>query len=130
MRERLRVLNASLVGKGLPELSIGIGLHTGELLIGAIGAKRRLDYTVIGDTVNVASRIEGMTRSYPVEILLSDSTREALSGEAALHRIATVQVKNRDEPLTLWSPDPPREGVAAAAEAPVIISNVDVVGTL
>ena len=121
MRERLRALNASLVEKGLPELSIGIGLHTGELLIGAIGAKRRLDYTVIGDTVNVASRIEGMTRSYPVEILLSDSTREALAGEAALHRIATVQVKNRDEPLTLWSPDPAREAAAAVARADVVV---------
>ena len=74
MRNRLNKLNVGLKDRGLPELSIGIGLHTGELLIGAIGSTRRLDYTVIGDTVNVASRIEGMTRSYPVEILMSDST--------------------------------------------------------
>ena len=70
---------------------------------------RRLDYTVIEDTVNVASGIEGMTRSYPVEILLSDATRDAIAGAVDLHEIATVQVKNRIEPLTLWSPDPPRE---------------------
>lgn len=109
MRDRLRPLNVKLRHKGLPELSIGIGLHTGELLIGAIGSTRRLDYTVIGDTVNVASRIEGMTRSYPVEILLSDATREAIAGAVSLHWIADVQVRNRAEPLTLWSPDPPRQ---------------------
>jgi adenylate cyclase len=109
MRARLNRLNVDLKEKGLPELSIGIGLHTGELLIGAIGSTRRLDYTVIGDTVNVASRIEGMTRSYPVEILVSDATRAAINTGVPLYKIATVQVKNRVEPLTLWSPDPPRE---------------------
>ncbi|MBT4863969.1 MAG: adenylate/guanylate cyclase domain-containing protein [Planctomycetaceae bacterium] len=107
MRERLHALNHKLEQQGLPALSIGIGLHTGELLIGAIGSTRRLDYTVIGDTVNVASRIEGMTRSYPVEILLSDSTRAAIADDVTLHEIATVTVKNRDEPITIWSPDPP-----------------------
>jgi adenylate cyclase len=116
MRDRLHRLNVKLIQRGLPELSIGIGLHTGELLIGSIGSSRRLDYTVIGDTVNVASRIEGMTRSYPVEILLSDATREAIAGAAILHRIATVQVKNRVEPLTLWSPDPPRDDSEGRAQ--------------
>jgi adenylate cyclase len=109
MRDRLTILNVNLKQKQLPELSVGIGLHTGDLLIGAIGSTRRLDYTVIGDTVNVASRIEGMTRNYPVEILLSGATREAVAGAVDLYEIATVEVKNRVEPLTLWSPDPPRE---------------------
>jgi class 3 adenylate cyclase len=108
MRDRLIQLNAQLRQQGLPEVSIGIGLHTGELLFGAIGSTRRLDYTVVGDTVNVASRIEGMTRSYPVEILLSDATRAAVGDAMPLYSIATVQVKNRTEPLRLWSPDPPR----------------------
>ncbi len=107
MQQRLAALNRRLQQDGLPTLSIGIGLHTGELLIGAIGSKRRLDYTVIGDTVNVASRIEGMTRRFPVEILLSDSTRAAIGDDVTLFQIATVNVKNREEPITLWSPDPP-----------------------
>jgi class 3 adenylate cyclase len=63
---------------------------------------------VIGDTINVAWRIEGMARSYPVGILLSDATREAIAGAAILYQIATVQGKNRIEPLTLWAPEPLR----------------------
>ncbi len=107
MQARLIQLNKSLVERGLPELSIGIGLHTGELLIGAIGSKQQLDYTVIGDTVNTASRIEGLTRNFPVEILVSESTKDAIGEFCTLYRIAEVSVKNRDQPLTVWSPDPP-----------------------
>ncbi len=109
MRDRLLQLHAALAAQGLPQLSIGIGLHTGELFIGAIGSSRRLDYTVMGDTVNVASRIEGLTRSYPVEILLSEATRNAVDGAVPLYEIAMVQVKGRNTQLQLWSPDPPRD---------------------
>ena len=112
MRQRLEALNQDLARNDLPQLSIGIGLHTGELLIGAIGSTKRLDYTVIGDTVNVASRIEGMTRKYPVEILLSGATLAELPPDRGFYEIATVKVKNREEPLVLWSPDPPREQTA------------------
>jgi len=117
MRDRIKKLNISLKQKGLPELSVGIGLHTGELLIGAIGSTRRLDYTVIGDTVNVASRIEGLTRSYPVEILVSDSSRNAIGDAVKLYPIATVQVKNRVEPLAVWSPDLPGEIIGETTAA-------------
>src|SRR6185369_8241697 len=117
MRDRVKEMNKGLKQKGLPELSVGIGLHTGELLIGAIGSTRRLDYTVIGDTVNVASRIEGLTRSYPVEILVSDSSRNAIGDAIKLYPIATVQVKNRVEPLAVWSPDLPSEIVGESSAA-------------
>jgi adenylate cyclase len=112
MSQRLIRLNDGLQAVGLPMLSIGIGLHTGELLVGSIGSVRRLDYTVIGDTVNLASRIEGLTRSYPVEILLSDETRQAVSQSIPLHEIATVTVKNRAQPVRLWSPAPPNAATA------------------
>jgi class 3 adenylate cyclase len=117
MRDRVKEMNKGLKQRGLPELSVGIGLHTGELLIGAIGSTRRLDYTVIGDTVNVASRIEGLTRSYPVEILVSDSSRNAIGDAIMLYPIATVQVKNRVEPLAIWSPDLPSEIIGESSAA-------------
>lgn len=105
IKERMEHLNARLTAQGLPTLSCGVGLHTGELVRGSIGSSRRLDFTVVGDTVNLASRLEAMTRQYPVFILLSESTRAALGDTVPLHAVATVQVKNRVEPVNLWTPD-------------------------
>jgi adenylate cyclase len=82
MRDRMVLLNETLEQRGLPTLSVGIGIHTGEVLIGTIGSRMRLDYTVIGDTVNTASRIEGLTRRYNVDILLSQETRRCLTSGA------------------------------------------------
>ena len=105
MKERLVDLNVELEKRGLPKISCGIGLHTGELVRGSIGSTRRLDYTVIGDTVNLASRLEGLTRQHPVMILLSEATRADLGDKVLLQHVATVQVRNRNSPVTLWTPD-------------------------
>lgn len=105
MQKRFKDLNTRLAQAGLPAIAVGVGLHTGELVAGAIGPPYRPEYTVIGDTVNVASRLEGMTRHYPVEILLSDATKEALQNTFPLQEVATVQVKGRETPVTLWSPE-------------------------
>lgn len=105
MRQRLMALNHRLEAQGLPTLNCGIGLHTGDLVAGTIGSTQRLEYTVIGDTVNVASRLESLTRQYPFPILLSETTRLALSAPAALRSVATATVKGRKEPIALWTPD-------------------------
>jgi class 3 adenylate cyclase len=105
MQQRLIRLNDQFLGDGLPQLGIGIGLHTGELLAGTIGSLQRLEYTVIGDTVNVASRVESMTRNYPVQILLSEETRVAAGNSIPLYEIDSVTLKNRTKPVRLWSPD-------------------------
>ncbi len=104
MKMRLAKLNESLAQQNLPQLGLGVGVHTGELVVGAIGAPQRLDYTVIGDSVNVASRIEGLTRKYDVDILISDATQALLSDDLPTKEIGTTTVKNRTKPVTLWTP--------------------------
>jgi adenylate cyclase len=104
MQKRLKKVNQTLSGENKPSLSIGVGIHTGEVIAGAIGSSRRMDYTVIGDTVNVASRIESLTREYPVDILLSSQTRDLAEGAIALEEVATTQVKGRQQKVTLFTP--------------------------
>lgn len=104
MRQRLTALNERFAQANLPALNCGIGLHTGDLVAGTIGSTQRLEYTVIGDTVNVASRLESLTRQYPFPILLSDTTRLALGENVALRSVATTTVKGRKEPIALWTP--------------------------
>jgi len=104
MQQRLNKVNSTLTAQGNPEVSIGVGIHTGEVIAGAIGSSRRLEYTVIGDTVNVASRIESMTRQYPESILLSSSTQKLIQDSIKLKEVATTQLKGRQQPVTLFTP--------------------------
>jgi len=81
MRARLATLNASWREAGLEPLDNGIGLHAGEVLMGAIGSRRRKNFTVIGDVVNTAARVEGLTRQLPEPILLTGAVWQHLSDE-------------------------------------------------
>jgi adenylate cyclase len=110
MQARLVGLNAQLRTRNLPPLELGIGIHTGELVVGAVGSNARLDFTVIGDTVNLASRIEALTRQYAMPILLSTETRDALDTRTMLREIETIVVKNRRQPVTVWAVDAPAPG--------------------
>ncbi|MBM4379332.1 MAG: adenylate/guanylate cyclase domain-containing protein [Deltaproteobacteria bacterium] len=80
LREGLRRFNAGRGGE-LP-LKLGVGIHTGRLVSGIVGGGRKMEFTVIGDTVNTASRLESLTKEMGVDLLLSDSTREAASLQA------------------------------------------------
>lgn len=104
MGERLKAFNASRPGK--PAVRAGIGLHTGALVAGNIGTAARLEYTVIGDTVNTASRIEGITKELDAALLISSATHDALSagrrGSLRLERVDGVRLKGKDRPLTLY----------------------------
>lgn len=79
MRRRLVELNKELAAKGWPQLRHGIGIHTGEALAANIGSPDRLSYLLMGDTVNVASRLQGLTKEHGVEIILSQATRSRLT---------------------------------------------------
>jgi class 3 adenylate cyclase len=104
MQARLNRLNVTLAQRHLPTLGIGIGIHTGEVVAAAIGSTQRLDYTVIGDTVNVAARVQALSRKYPVDILLTEATQALLPVTIPLKEVGTTEVRNRAQPVTLWTP--------------------------
>lgn len=99
MVARLPALNAGLEGEGMPSLRIGIGIHTGEVIAGAIGPDRRSEYGVVGDAVNLASRIEGLTREIGATILISAETARHLGPGFPLGRSHVMAVRGKAEPV-------------------------------
>ena len=87
MQNRLQLLNRERAERGDDPLEIGIGLSTGELVAGNVGSPRRMDYTVIGDTVNLASRLEAATKLYRVAVIISEGTRAALQQSYPLREL-------------------------------------------
>jgi adenylate cyclase len=96
---RLAALNAQLESEALPRLHLGIGIHTGEVVTGTIGPDTRIEYSVVGDPVNLASRIEGLTKDLAVTILVSAATAARLSPAFRLGRRASLQVRGKEEPV-------------------------------
>jgi adenylate cyclase len=100
MMSEMRKLNAEWSAQGRPSLQIGIGLNHGEAFAGNIGSERRLEFTVIGDTVNTASRLCG--KAAPAEILISDDMRRALTAPPALDECAPMELKNKSQPVRVY----------------------------
>jgi adenylate cyclase len=86
MRERITALNAERERSGEPVAHFGVGVHTGDVVLGAVGLPERSDYTAIGDTVNTASRMESLTKEFHVETVFSSETAEHLDGDAGILR--------------------------------------------
>jgi adenylate cyclase len=105
LEERLPRFNQSLRAQGFERgFKMGIGINTGEFMSGNVGSERRLEYTAIGDTINTASRIEGMTKGTPYALYLADSTREALTRTVDdLVYVDERPVRGRSHPIKLWS---------------------------
>jgi len=103
MLKELKQVNASFVEKGWPEIKIGIGLNTGVMTVGNMGSAFRMAYTVMGDEVNLGSRLEGATKEYGVSLLVSQQTKDA-APEFVYRELDRVRVKGKEQPVTLFEP--------------------------
>ncbi len=121
MQERVKVLNrlreeeAKATGARYVKLNVGIGLNSGPCVVGNMGSDLRFDYSVLGDTVNLASRLESQTKSYAVPILIGARTAEAVKDKFALLEVDFVTVKGKTEPELIYTVLGRRD-VAASSE--------------
>jgi adenylate cyclase len=97
-------LNQAAAGSGDPTLVHRIGLNSGQALVGNIGSQRRFNYTVMGDSVNLASRLEGANRHFGTCVLASESRMRLTSGTFAWREIDTLRVKGRSDPVRVYEP--------------------------
>jgi adenylate cyclase len=105
MRRALRELNETRAADGLPPIRIGIGIHTGTVAAGMLGGTLQSEYTVIGDAVNVASRVEGLTKEHATDVLVSDATWAHLPEPRRGECVATAAIRGRKEPVVLYTID-------------------------
>lgn len=104
MVEELKKMNEKIKTQGYPEIKIGIGINTGEAITGNMGTDMRFDYTAIGDTVNLASRLEGLNKLYGTNIIISSSTFDALRNkdEIKTRELDLIKVKGKEEPVRIY----------------------------
>ncbi len=114
MASAVRKVNEEHRAQGTPEIGIGIGLSTGTMCVGDMGSDVRRSYTVIGDAVNLGSRLEGLSKVYGVDIVASETTRK-LSPEFAWQELDRVRVKGRKESVAIFWPVAPANRLDAAA---------------
>ncbi|KAA0258111.1 adenylate/guanylate cyclase domain-containing protein [Deferribacter autotrophicus] len=95
-------LNDDFVKKGWPKLDISVGINSGDAVVGNLGTERRFDYTAIGDTVNLASRLEGLNKYYGTKILISEFTKAGLNEDFPLRLVDTVRVKGKNKPVDIF----------------------------
>jgi adenylate cyclase len=103
MQEALVGLNRELEAEGHPTLAIGVGVNSGEVIAGFIGAESRMEYTVIGDTVNLASRLEGTTKEFGVGIVISESTLRKVEGLVETRELGAIKVKGKEQAVDVFA---------------------------
>jgi adenylate cyclase len=103
MRRGLAAYNAELAAEGLPTLAIGVGVHRGTVVAGVIGSDQLMEYTVIGATVNLASRVESLTRKHDVDVLVTESVRAHLDERFHLRALPPAEVKGVSQPVATFA---------------------------
>ena len=109
MISAVRELDGEFERRGWPPLHIGVGLNTGKMSVGNMGSEFRRAYTVMGDAVNLGSRLESLTKKYGVGIIVSEFTRNQLPGDWAYRELDLVRVKGKNEPVAIYEPMGPKE---------------------
>lgn len=102
MLKETKQLQLQWTKEGKPYLNIGIGINTGEVVVGSIGSEQRLDYTIIGDNVNLASRLESLNKEYGTNIIISQFTAQKLDNQFPLRELGQVQIRGREKPVIIY----------------------------
>ena len=102
MLEKVKELDEKWQKEEKPVIRIGVGINTGEVFIGNIGSEKRMEYTVIGDTVNLASRLESYNKTYKTEILISSSTYEASKEHIEVNQISDVEIRGKAQKMNIY----------------------------
>ncbi len=112
MVAEMRALKPAFEARGWPAIEIGVGISSGEMNVGNMGSQFRAAYTVLGDTVNLGSRLEGLTKTYGVNIIVSENTAR-LAGDLPYRELDRVRVKGKQEPVAIFEPVDPAQLHAA-----------------
>jgi adenylate cyclase len=103
MQEELKLLNAELTAEGLPNINIGIGINTGEALVGNMGSDQRFDYSVIGDAVNLASRLESSSKTLGKTLVVGEDTVKAAKLNYNFDYVDEITVKGKTEAIKVYT---------------------------
>ena len=103
MQKELVKLNKKLKAEGLPEINIGIGINSGEALVGNMGSEQRFDYSVIGDAVNLASRLESSSKTLGKTLVIGESTRNTIENNFKFKYIDSITVKGKTEKIKVYT---------------------------
>lgn len=98
----LHKLNEEWRNQGKPELNIGIGLNTGDMVVGNMGSSSRMDYTLMGDNVNLGARLEGTNKVYGTNIIISEFTYQHVKEEVIVRELDLIKVKGKEKPVRIF----------------------------